>query len=436
MYLKHLSLTNFRNFARLDLDMPRRVVVLVGSNAQGKTSLLEAVYFMAAFTSFQTHADRQLVNFIAAREARKQVVVGRLVADFQRGKSDHRLEARLILEPTGVNGVRLRKEVLLDGVKRSLSDVIGQFNAVVFVPQMSQILEGGPDERRRYLNLTLAQTIPSYVRALSEYNQALSQRNALLKALNERGTALSRRSARASAAGTGELVEVVSKGGNSEQLGVWDEALARLGAQIILWRIQALQEIERLAARVHRDLTRGKEVLRLSYEPAFDPLPQPEGQLGLKMDTPVDRSGLELEEIRAGFVEKLARLRREEIARGMTTIGPHRDELRFLANGIDLGDYGSRGQIRTALLALKMAEVNWMKERTGEWPVILLDEVMAELDLERRADLLAYLEQREQVLFTTTDLNLFTPDFAKQAEIWAVHAGTVNSRSERDTIDE
>lgn len=408
MYLKHLSLTNFRNFARLDLDVPRRVVVLVGSNAQGKTSLLEAVYFMAAFTSFQTHADRQLVNFIAAREARKQVAVGRLVADYQRGKSDHRLEARLIMEPTGVNGVRLRKEVLLDGVKRSLSEVIGQFNAVVFVPQMSQILEGGPDERRRYLNLALAQTIPSYVRALSEYNQALSQRNALLKALSERGAALS-----------------LSKGGNSEQLGVWDEALARLGAQIILWRIQAVQEIERLAARVHHELTRGKEVLRLSYEPAFDPLPQPDGQLGLKMDTPIDRSGLKLEEIHAGFVERLVQLRREEIARGMTTIGPHRDELRFLANSIDLGDYGSRGQIRTALLALKMAEVNWMKERTGEWPVILLDEVMAELDLERRADLLAYLGQREQVLFTTTDLNLFTPEFARSADLWKVHNGTV-----------
>ena len=405
MYLKHLSLTNFRNFARLDLDMPRRVIVLVGSNAQGKTSLLEAVYFMAAFTSFQTHADRQLVNFIAAREARKQVVVGRLVADYQRGQSDHRLEARLIMEPTGVNGTRLRKEVLLDGVKRSLSKVIGQFNAVVFVPQMSQILEGGPDERRRYLNLMLAQAIPSYVQTLSDYNQALSQRNALLKALSERG-------------------------GNSEQLGVWDEALARLGAQIILWRIQAVQEIERLAARVHHELTRGKEVLRLGYEPAFDPLPQPEGQLGLKIDTPVDRSGLKLEEIRAGFVERLAQLRREEIARGMTTIGPHRDELRFLANSIDLGNYGSRGQIRTTLLALKMAEVNWMKERTGEWPVILLDEVMAELDLERRADLLSYLGQREQVLFTTTDLNLFTPEFARSAEIWKVQEGTVNSRGE------
>ncbi|MGD8403982.1 MAG: DNA replication/repair protein RecF [Anaerolineales bacterium] len=404
MYLKHLSLTNFRNFARLDLEVPRRVVVLVGSNAQGKTSLLEAVYFMAAFTSFQTNADRQMVHFEVAREARRQVAVGRIVADFQRGNADHRLEARMIMEPTGVNGVRLRKEVLLDGVKKTLSDVIGQFNAVVFVPQMSQILESGPDERRRYLNLTLAQTVPAYVRTLSDYNQAISQRNALLKALSERN-------------------------GSTEQLRVWDEAVARLGSQIILWRIQAVQEIERLAARVHLELTRGKEVLRLSYMPAFDPLPQPEGQLGLKMDTPVDRSGLGLEEIRLGFLEKLARLRREEIARGVTTIGPHRDELRFLANGIDLGNYGSRGQIRTTLLALKMAEVDWLKERTGEWPVILLDEVMAELDLERRADLLKYIGQREQVLFTTTDLNLFTPEFAHNVDVWNVRGGTVQTEN-------
>ena len=149
----------------------------------------------------------------------------------------------------------------------------------------------------------------------------------------------------------------------------------------------------------------------------------------MKIDTPVDRSGLELEEIRKGFVGELGRLRREEIARGMTTIGPHRDELRFLANSIDLGDYGSRGQIRTALLALKMAEVDWVKERTGEWPVILLDEVMAELDLERRADLLAYLAESEQALFTTTDLGLFTPEFAEKAEIWDVGDGTVKPRT-------
>lgn len=399
MYLKHLSLTNFRNFTRLDVELPRRVVLLVGANAQGKTSILEAIYFLAAFTSFQTHADRQIVNFTEAKN--NSLTVTRLVADYQRGNGKHRLEARLILEPMGVlNGQRLRKEVLLDGVKRHVNEVIGHFNAVIFVPQMSQIIEGAPEDRRRYLNLALAQSTPSYARLLSEYSQALTQRNALLKSLGERG-------------------------GNADQLDVWDEALTRLGSQIILWRIEAVQQIERLAARVHHELTHGSEILRLSYEPAFDPLPKPSGQLGLKMPTVLDRSSLGLKDIQSGFRERLRELRGEEIARGVTTVGPHRDELRFLANDIDLGNYGSRGQVRTTLLSLKLAEVNWMKERTGEWPVILLDEVMAELDLQRRADLLKYIGETEQVLFTTTDLNLFTPGFAENAEVWRVESGRV-----------
>jgi DNA replication and repair protein RecF len=145
------------------------------------------------------------------------------------------------------------------------------------------------------------------------------------------------------------------------------------------------------------------------------------------MDTVLDRSRLELDEIQSGFRARLRELRSEEIARGVTTIGPHRDDLRFLANHIDLGSYGSRGQVRTALLALKLAEVNWMKERTGEWPVILLDEVMAELDAQRRADLLQYIGESEQVLFTTTDLNLFTPEFAGKADVWRVESGKIES---------
>jgi DNA replication and repair protein RecF len=410
MYLKRLSLTNFRKFTRLDVDIPRQVVLLVGANAQGKTSVLEAIYFLAAFTSFQTHADRQIVNFDEAKN--NQLTVTRLVAEYQRNKGKHRLEARLILEPSGVlNGQRLRKEILLDGVKRPVNEVIGHFNAVIFVPQMSQIIEGAPEDRRRYLNLALAQSTPAYARILSEYNQALTQRNALLKMLGERG----------GAALTGG---VVSKG-NSDQLEVWDDALARLGAQLILWRIEAIQQIERLASRVHHELTRGAEILRLSYEPAFDPLPRPNGQMGLKIDTVVDRSGLELNEIRDGFRASLSALRSVEMGRGVTTIGPHRDEIRFLANNIDLGNYGSRGQIRTALLSLKLAEVNWMKDRTGEWPVILLDEVMAELDLQRRADLLKYVGESEQVLFTTTDLSQFSPEFAEKAEVWRVESGRV-----------
>jgi len=399
MFLKHLSLTNFRKFTRLDIDIPRQVVLLVGANAQGKTSVLEAIYFLAAFTSFQTHADRQIINFDEAKN--NQLTVTRLVVEYQRSKSKHRLEARLILEPVGVvNSQRLRKEILLDGVKRPVNEVIGHFNAVIFVPQMSQIVEGAPEDRRRYLNLALAQSTPAYARILSEYNQALTQRNALLKLLSERG-------------------------GNSDQLEVWDEALARLGSQIILWRIEAIQQIERLASRVHHELTRGAEILRLSYEPAFDPLPKPNGQLGLKMELLVDRSRLELEEIRDGFRASLSALRSAEIARGVTTIGPHRDEIRFLANDIDLGSYGSRGQVRTALLSLKLAEVNWMKDRTGEWPVILLDEVMAELDPQRRGDLMKYIGESEQVLFTTTDLHVFTPEFIEKAEVWNVESGRV-----------
>jgi DNA replication and repair protein RecF len=211
---------------------------------------------------------------------------------------------------------------------------------------------------------------------------------------------------------------------------VWDEALTRLGSQIILWRIEAVGQIERLASRVHHELTHGSESLRLAYDPAFDPLPGPDRQLGLKMDTVIDRSGLDLKDIQASFRARLRDLRPEEIARGVTTIGPHRDELRFIANKVDLGEYGSRGQVRTALLALKLAEVTWMKERTGEWPVILLDEVMAELDRQRRADLLKYVSGSEQVLFTTTDLNLFAPEFVENAEVWRVEGGRV----EQDVI--
>jgi DNA replication and repair protein RecF len=239
---------------------------------------------------------------------------------------------------------------------------------------------------------------------LSEYNQALTQRNALLKMLGERG-------------------------GNGEQLEVWDDALTRLGSQLIMWRIEAVQQIERLASRVHHELTHGSEILRLAYEPAYDPLPKPDGQLGLKLDTSIDRSSIDLKEIQDGFLAKLKTIRGEEISRGVTTIGPHRDDLRFIINKADVSDYGSRGQIRTTLLALKLAEVEWMKERTNEYPVILLDEVMAELDGSRRADLLKYVTHEHQVLFTTTDLKLFTPDFYKDADIWDVTGGVVAPRS-------
>lgn len=398
MHLKHLSLTNYRSFARLDIEIPRRVILLTGDNAQGKTTFLEAIYFLAAFTSFQTHADRQIVNLVASKET---LAVTRLVADYVRGTGNHRLEIRLILEPVGpLNGQRLRKEMLLDGVKHPPADIIGHFNAVVFVPQMTQIIEGGPEERRRYLNLALAQSVPGYARLLGEYTQAVTQRNALLKMLNERN-------------------------GDSSQLDFWDETISRSGASIIRARITAVDELEALARNIHSALVKGKESLRLIYQPSFDPLPDPQGQFSLQLDTDIDRSALTEEEISRGFLDRLRQIRNEEISRGVTTIGPHRDELRFVSNAIDVGDLGSRGQIRTILLALKLAEVERLKKKTGQHPVLLLDEVLAELDPKRRSDLLSYLDNMEQALITTTDMELFNPSFLTKIDLWKVKDGSI-----------
>ncbi len=398
MFLKRLSLTHFRGFSRLDLEIPRETVLLVGDNAQGKTSLLEAVYYLSALTSFHASSDRQLINFSALDNG---LTVGRIVGEFNRNGSDHQIEVRLILETNGtISNGRFRKEVLLDGVKRKLGELVGQFNAVIFLPQMSRIIEDSPSERRRYLDMLISQVSPRYVSHLSDYGQTLSQRNALLKQLGERG-------------------------GDSEQLAIWDGMLARHGAFIMGERIKAIREIEELAKRIHYDLTHGREVLRFDYQPAFEPLVAPEGQLALPVSTVADRSALSQDDIEIAMLAELKKLQREEIARGVTTIGPHRDELRFLSNQVDLGDYGSRGQGRTALLAMKIAEVRWLKTRTGEWPVLLLDEIMAELDTQRRRDLLDALETCDQSILTAADLSMFEPEFIKSHRIWQVSGGMV-----------
>lgn len=401
MHLTHLSLTDYRAFTRLDMDVPRRVLVLVGANAQGKTSVLEAIYYLATFNSFHTHTDRQLINFMVCERTPS---VARIVATFQRGDRVQRLEVRLILENGGNSGGRFRREILLDGVKRNATEVLGTFTAVIFLPQMTRIIEGEPDERRRYLNLALSQAVPGYAMALNEYDKALTQRNALLRLLAERG-------------------------GDPDQLRTWDEMLAERGSILIHARIGAVQEIERLAARLHHRLTHSQEVLRLVYQPAFDPLQQPEAQYALPLKTNIQRNSFSRDQIRQGFLQRLAALRSEEIARGVTTIGPHRDELHFLSNGVDLGDFGSRGQVRTALMSLKLAEMTWLRERTGEWPVLLLDEILAEMDVQRRKDLLDTLGEVEQAILTTTDLNLFQDDFVSHTTLWTVKAGRIEVAS-------
>jgi DNA replication and repair protein RecF len=188
--------------------------------------------------------------------------------------------------------------------------------------------------------------------------------------------------------------------------------------------------LDQLAAPLHSKLTRNKETLWLDYQPSYDPAPQPNGQLGLPIDTVLDRTGISREEIRKGMLETLERNRGDEIARGVTLQGPHRDDFRPRSNGIDLRLYGSRGQNRTAMLAMKLAEIEWLKQRTGDWPILLLDEVLAELDLERREDLLSHISSVTQSILTTADLSMFTEPFQDQATIWKIEAGAIAPRSE------
>jgi DNA replication and repair protein RecF len=399
MFLTHLSLTDFRIFSRFDHDVPRKALILAGDNAQGKTSLLEAVYYLSTLDSFQATNSVDLINFSALQN---DIAVCRIVGEFQRENTPHRIEIRIIREHLSNGKPNLRKEVLFDNSQVKINEAIGQFNAVLFLPQMLQIATGSPQRRRHYLNLTLAQVDTTYNEFLSDYNKALTQRNALLKQLNE-------------------------KASTADQLAFWDEKITQAGSYLIHSRIKVVNELTSMAAAIHQELTRGEDILRLSYLPAYDPCEIDNGQLQLPLDSAPDRTGIALSEIQDGFREKIHSLRSEEIARGVTTIGPHRDDLRLICNGIDLGKFGSRGQLRTALLAIKLAEVLWLKEKTSYWPVLLLDEVLAELDDYRRQDLLDRLLKTDQSLLTTTDTDLFTSDFKNSATKWTISGGELIS---------
>ena len=398
MLLKHLSLTNFRNFIRLETDIPPGATILVGDNAQGKTSLLEAIYYLTGASPFYATSDRQLINFLSLEDAQP---FARLAAEVEAHGRLQRIEIRLAVEKSPANNHdRLRKEVLINGLTRRVRDLAHTFNAVMFLPRDMEIIEGSPGNRRRFLDSSLSQADPTYGEALAEYGKVLSQRNALLKQLQEYRAA-------------------------NGQLEFWDEQLCEHGATLIRGRALALGELNQAASRIHADLSQGRETLQLDYQPAYDPAAPSDGQLGLPLEGTIDRTGISREEIRTGMQAALHSLRREELARGVTVIGPHRDDLRLLANGIDLRLYGSRGQNRTAMLSVKLAEVNWLRERTGDWPILLLDEVLAELDLQRREDLQNRIKEVRQALLTAADLSMFNADFRKGASIWHIVAGTL-----------
>lgn len=409
MYVSHLSLTNVRNFIRLELHLPSGPLLVVGGNAQGKTSLLEAIYYLASASSPHATHDRELINFLALRQA---TPFARLAAEVRRADRLQRIEMRLLLERACPSDeLRLRRELLLNGVKRRPVELASGLNAVLFVPQDLRVVEGPPAERRRYLDAALAQVDVHYAPGLQDYSQALAQRNALLKQLQEAGHLPPPRRAIST---------------TPDVLAFWDERLATLGAGLMRARALALAELDRLAAPIHHNLTDGAEHLRLDYLPSYNPMPAPHGQLGLPIEAPVDHTTLPLAELQAGLLAALENWRAEDIQRGQTQIGPHRDDFRLRLDGIDLRTYGSRGQNRTAMLALKLAQVEWMRQHTGEWPVLLLDEVLAELDPARRTALLRRMDAADQSILTSTDPAMFGEDFRRLATVWRIENGAIH----------
>lgn len=407
MYLQHLSLTNFRNYARLDLDLPARAIVLQGANAQGKTNLLEAIYYLAASRSPKTGTDQQLINWLADEEPLPHA---RLVAEAVKGDTIYRVEITLMKRRAN-SGPRLHKEIRVNGVSRRGMDLLGVINVVLFRPQDMALTHGSPGGRRQYLDATLCQVKRSYCQTLRTYNHVTSQRNALLRTLRDRGQA------------------------SGDELIFWNEKLISAGAQLIATRQSALTRLGNLAQPLHHTLSGGQEDLHIRYLPSFDlaHAPNDSHQIALGLNVPVEASDLSLlpvSQIAESFRAHLEQARQEELARGVTLFGPHRDDFSFEANGIDLRTYGSRGQQRTAVLALKIAETQFMLQETGQQPILLLDEVMSELDSRRQRHLLQAMSSVQQSILTTTSWDIFEEAFLSQTLRLQVREGRVQKMEE------
>jgi DNA replication and repair protein RecF len=375
--LNHLSLTNFRNYSRLELSLPARLSLFQGANAQGKTNLLESIHLLATARSPRAAAERELINWLALQSP---LPYARLAAEIGDGQRTDRLELVLELSGNGSAGPVVRKQVRINGVAMRSLDVIGRLRVVLFLPEDLSLVAGSPGERRRYLDIALCQIDPAYCRSLTNYNKALQQRNALLKRLRD-------------------------EGGDAGQLAFWDSQLAAHGGQVLVRRSGAVGALDAIARQKHRELSGGAEWLKLVY------LPSP----ALPFTTPGEAAEV--------FAERLGTHRSRDIATGTSLAGPHRDDLAFLVEERDLRAYGSRGQQRTAALALKLAEVQMMRDITDDSPLLLLDDVMSELDEVRRHALLDALEGVDQALVTTTDWGDFSPELLARSQRYRVEAG-------------
>jgi DNA replication and repair protein RecF len=273
------------------------------------------------------------------------------------------------------------------------------------MPQDIDLVAGAPHLRRRYLDDTICQMDPQYCRELQEYGRVLTQRNHLLKSLRRQRN-------------------------DSAQLLFWDQRLVEHGAYLTLRRQQVIQQLDEFAQNIHPELTGDKERLRLEYcaSARMESRPGAAYQIPLLSKQDVSpEADPSLRDVAASFGSKLQEVRAKELEQGMSIIGPHRDDLRFMVNGVDMNTYGSRGQQRTITLSLKLAEVKWITQEKNDKPVLLLDDVVSELDAAHRGCVLDAIDRAQQVVVTTTGLIHYDKEFLTRATLWQVCAGRIEN---------
>ena len=388
MYLESLALTGFRNYVSLNLPLGPGTFILWGDNAQGKSNILEAVYMLATTKSTRASNERELINWGAMDDP---LPAARIDGQLSRGGETTRLDVGLVAErgETGVEGesnFSLRKQTRVNGVPRRASDVVGTLNAVLFDPQDVDLVTGSPSVRRRYLDVTISQMNRQYLKALQRYTRILTQRNHLLRAIREGKS-------------------------QSGHLRVWDQPLTEEAAFIHLSRRHMIEEMASLGSNIYGELTGGDETFSLNY------VPNPKELSDIRVE--------DVEEVRAVMQARLSANVDREIGQGVTVVGPHRDDVQFAIEGRDTALYGSRGQQRTVVATLKLAEVSILVDKTGEDPILLLDDILSELDETRRRRVMKTALASQQTILTTTDLDRIDENVRAQARLLRVEGGAL-----------
>lgn len=383
MYLKTLSLRHFRNYEEQQVEFVAPKTILVGDNAQGKSNLLESVELLATLRSHRAIRDRELVQEGAA--------IAQINATLERELVD--AELGLTLRSNGRRTVNLNGESL-----RRRADFLGVMNAVQFSSLDLELVRGGPGQRRTWIDTLLTQLEPIYDAILQQYNHVLKQRNALLKQQRTHDPQ--------------ELRQLLNQPDSSPhdfttQLALWDSQLATAGSRVVRRRARALERLTPIAARWHRAISGDSETLEICYQP----------NVSAAQDDP--------ETVQQAFLDKIQQRAIAERIQGTSLVGPHRDEIEYTINDTPARQYGSQGQQRTLVLALKLAELELIETVVQEPPLLLLDDVLAELDLNRQNQLLETIQDRFQTLITTTHLGAFGSDWLKSSQILTVKAGQI-----------